>query len=206
MRSILTITGVADSQDLTTIDTVKVELGITNASQDTKIETLIHQASGIAADYCRRVFGSEDVTQTFWPQGGSEWLEYLVLDRDPVTEIATVTVDDVEDTYYRLDADAGLLYKLDSSGYPCRWIVCKSAVVAYTAGYELLGTLPYAIERATILLVKEMWAAIGRDPRVKAEDVPNLGRLEYWIGQMGHEGDLSPDVVTLLAPYRRPSI
>lgn len=205
MRSLLTVTTAADSQDLTSVDAVKLELGITDSSSDAHLLTLIHQASGIVADYCGRVFGSEEVSQTFWHEAGDSSFEYLVLDRFPVSSIDTVTVDDVEidSAEYRLVANSGLLYALDSSGYPTHWFFCKSAIVNYTGGYALLGALPWAIERATILLVKGMYSSVARDPRAKSEEIPGVMSVSYWVGSVGDPNQLPPDVTSLLAPHRR---
>jgi hypothetical protein len=210
MRSILTVTEVADSQDLTTVDTVKQELGLAagDSSQDALIGTLIHQCSDIVAAHLGRVLGEEAVTETFWPEAGAEWLEYLFLDRYPVSEIATVTVDDVELTSsdYRLDSATGILYRLDESGYPSAWDICKAAVISYTGGYELLDSVPWALERGTVLLVKESFAQVGRDPRVRSEEIPGLGSVDYWVGSVGKSGQLSPDVITMISPFRRPRL
>jgi hypothetical protein len=206
MNSTLTVDTAASTHDLTVLSTVKGELGIDaqESQHDAALASLIRQASGIVATYCNRVFASEIVTETFWP-AQCQPQDCLILSRSPVSAIASVTLDDevIAASEYRIDAASGLLYRLDASGYPSRWYVGKSAIVAYTAGYQLLDGLPYGIERGTVLLIKEYWSGRGRDPRVKSEDVPGVMSVDYWVGQIGTPGELPPDVRALLDPHRR---
>lgn len=210
MKSKLTVTTPAVSVELTTLESLKAMLGIesTTTAQETLLRQQIRRASGVAVDYCRRTFAEESVTETFWPSGGSEVHETIVLDRYPVSEIDTVTLDDeeIDADLLRLDEEKGLLYRLDSSGYPYPWIVCKSLVIAYTGGYALLDGLPDGIEQGVLTLIREYWSAIGRDPRIKSEEIPGVITFDYWVGNLGTAGELPPDVVAHWAPHRRPMV
>jgi hypothetical protein len=144
MNSILTVTTPASSYDLTALATVKTELGIADNTENDKLRTWITQASIIAASYCRRVFARETLTETFRPaRNCSSHGEFLILQRRPIASITSVTVDDVavDAAEYETDANPGLLYRLDSSGYRSCWYSAKSIIVVYLAGYILLDTL-----------------------------------------------------------------
>jgi hypothetical protein len=51
--------------------------------------------------------------------------------------------------------------------------------------------------------MSDYWAAKGRDPSVKSEEIPGVIRTDYWVGAVGEAGELPPRVVMKLAPYRR---
>lgn len=209
MRSIATITTPPERTALTTVGRVKSELDIEGEASDELLAVKIAEASSDIEAHIARILCSAGLTETFW--GGSGCAEYLILARAPVTAVASVTVDDVavDSSEVRLDADAGLLYRLDSSGYPCAWTWCKSVVIVFTAGFELPGadnpTLPASLESAAVDLVSSFWQSRGRDPLVKSEDIPGLGSVEYWVGSVGEAGELPPGVAAKISPYRRTS-
>lgn len=207
MRSKLVVNEAAESMNLTVLETVKAELNITTDDHDEVLEGLICQASGIVADYCDRVFAQETVTESFWPERRS-WYEYwdsLVLSRTPISEIISVTHDNfvltTED--YEVDTKAGILYRMTTPFTVFDWHVHSAVEVQYTGGYLLLDDLPYGIEKATILLVKDYHFQRNRDPRIKTESTPSIYSVDYWVGSTGPAGELPPDVVALLTPYRR---
>lgn len=194
----------AACMDLTVLETAKAELGIPPAdiSQDDRIAVLIKQASGIVAAYCDTVFAEETIEETFWADHPWEWARAFPLTRAPVTNIASVVVDSqaLDPSAYRLGRD-NYLYRIDVTG-SCNWSWMQSAVITYTAGYVLLDDLPYGIERAALSLIKEYHLATGRDPRVRTEDVPDVRSVSYSVGSTGETGELPPDVIALLAPYK----
>ena len=155
MRSILSITTAATVTALTTLDRVKAELSLTGDDnvRDTLLRAKIREAT---SDINARAWADpyETLTQTFW---NVDCAEYLILRRRPNVSITSVTVDDVATTDYRLDAETGQLYCLDSSGYPTFWTACKSIVVVYAAGYVMPGqtgaNLEPALEAASIFRV-----------------------------------------------------
>lgn len=203
MRSILSITTAATVRNLTTRDRVKLELGITDSASDVLLDAKIKEAS---SDINARAWADplETLTQTFW---NISCEEYLILQRRPNVSISTVTVDDVASTYFRIDAETGLLYGLDANGYPMPWVSCKSTVVVYDAGYIMPGqsgaNLEAALEAAAIELVQSYWMSRGRDATIKSEDVPGLGSVQYWVGAIGESGELPPSVEAKIAPFRR---
>lgn len=205
MRSIVTVTTAPERTALTTVERVKQELSITTDTSDDLLGIKINEASSDIEAHISRTLAYAGLTQTFWGEG---CVEYLILDRAPVDEIATVTVDGdvVDSAEYRLDAETGILYRLDASGYPCAWFWCKSVVIVFTGGYELPGadspTLPPAIEAAAVELVTSYWTSKGRDPTIRSEDIPGLGAVTYWVGAVGPQGELPPSVVAKISPFR----
>lgn len=210
MESVATVTTAPEATRLTTLERVKSELSITDAATDDLLAAKIDEASSDIEAHLGRTLNRATITQTFW--GEPYGADYLILDRAPVASITSVTVDDVtvESDEYRLNAGTGQLYKLDSSGYPEAWIWCKSIVVVFAAGYLLPEQadrdLPFSIEAAAISLVNSYWQQRGRDPLVRAEDIPGLGSVQYWVGSVGDRGELPPDVITKISPFRRPQV
>ena len=200
--SSLTVITPAESHDLTALETVKTELGLADSiSEDEKILNWIHQASGAIEDYCGRVFAQETVSESWrLPYAPGE---IVALKRIPVTEIISVTEVDTlltADTQYEFDSRTGFMWRLSNDARTC-WTTGR-LVVVYTAGYELLDQLPYAIERACISLVKFYRAKSHQDPLLRSEEIPGVMRYDYQINTIGSDGGLPPDVLSLLEPYR----
>jgi hypothetical protein len=211
VRSVLTVTVANSDTMLTTLNRVKLELDITGA--DTQRDMLLNLKILEASDDIEAALGftvrRETVQETFWHEASDYAPEYLVLDRTPVSMITSVTVDDIpaDVSRYRLDAATGQLYALDPAGHPGRWLFWKSIVVAYAGGYilpaESHSNLPNGIQGACVELMSDYWAAKGRDPSVRSEEVPGVGTIQYWVGTVGDPGQLPPRVVMKLAPFRR---
>lgn len=213
MRSIVTVTTAATiPMRLTTLDRVKRELDITTSAKDqTLLDKLDEASSDIEAALAYRV-PRESVTETFWHESQDASEDFLVLKRFPVASIGNVTVDGevLDASEYRLDAELGLLFRLNPTGYPWVWHFCKSIEIAYVAGYILPGqsgrNLPQGIEGAAIELMSDYWLAKGRDPSVKSEEEPGVFRVDYWVGAVGETGELPPRVQMKLMPFRRANV
>jgi len=202
-----TISEAADSIDLTTLATVKSELGITNGASDTELARLITQASQTIATYCNRVFAKEIVVDHFRLQNECRSTDKLMLSRFPVGAISSVVEDGDALTAddYEVDQKTGFLWRLSSDEHTA-WAQAK-VLVTYAGGYELLDELPTDIERAAIVLVKQAWFGKSRDPMVKGEEVPGVLRTDYWVGATpGDNGALPAEVEGLIGPYRIISI
>lgn len=224
MQSLLTIVAPEASPRLTTLVRVKGELGIKDGGSDEVLKSKIDEASSDIRAALGYAIISEGVEETFWHEHrqqhgyGFGWrrdghfAESLFLRRTPVSIIASVTLDGdvIDPSEYRIDAETGILYRLDSSGYPCEWVFSKALVVAYTGGYVLPGrsgsNLPPAIEGGTVDLVSSFWFNRGRDPMVKAEDIPGVRRVDYWIGAVGDPNLLPPPVLMRISAFRRPGL
>jgi hypothetical protein len=199
----VTVITPADSHDLTSIEAVKLELGITDTTEDEKLRAWIHQASGAIEDYCSRVFALEEVIETFrTPEFGVE--QWLSLSRSPVSEIVSVTENDVLLTasdHYEVDGDA-FLWRV-SSNYLTPWASLGRVSVQYIGGYSLLDDLPYGVERACLQLIKTYRSRAGRDPMLRSEEIPGVQRFDYQVQPTGDDGGIPPDVTSLLRPYVR---
>lgn len=213
MRSILTVTApAAEPYMLTSVARVKLEHDITVETYDNLIEAKIKEAGSDIQAYLRFVVARESVRETFRPDGEGGYAAFLLLNRTPVASIASVTVDDVvlETSEYEVDAKAGILHRLDLSGYPCPWEACKSIIIEYTGGYALpddtASDLEPAIEAGCLELVSQFWLSRGRDPLIRSEEVPGVMSVQYWVGAVGEAGQLPPSVISKIAPFRRPSV
>lgn len=209
MRTRLVVDEAAESKNLTVIETVKQELGITDNASDERLEGLICTASDIIAAHCDRVFARETVTEFFYPdrRGYCERWDELVLARTPIESITSISNDDsaLAATDYTYDANSGLLFRLVNNGLlPLNWWTSHAGVqVQYVGGYALLNGLPRGVERAAVLLCKEYYYQTARDPRIRSESTPNIYTVDYQVGVIGNMNSLPPDVVALLAPYKR---
>jgi hypothetical protein len=222
MRSSLTIIDAATERSLTTLEAVKLELGIgdSDTTEDALLTAQIAQKSAAAANWCRRPFALETVQETFWPGWDDRALRDgapLCLGRYPVAAIASVTQDgDALESgdLYRLDGegdDRRLLYRLTDDGDPACWTFCRSAVVEYLAGYDLPDDVPADIEAAIIAWVKDGYFAAGsnvRDPRLRSEQNYNVATFSYFDRAGGSTSSGSavrppPDVELVLDAYRR---
>jgi hypothetical protein len=190
----------AETLDLTVLETAKEELGIPpeDTSQDEKLTRWIHEVSGQINARMNRVLGRERVRETF-DCGSMGHIGALPLSRYPVAQIDSLDGDaqTLTATDYRLDTYKGLLHR----NYG-RWVGTVS--VMYSAGYILLGELPYDLERACLMLLTYRQSSGNRDPMLRSEAVPGVYEAAYWIGSLpgGASSVWPPEVEALLAPYR----
>jgi hypothetical protein len=194
MRSIVTVTTAATDINLTTLDNLKLELGITDTDSDDQLELWIAQASAVAARYCNRVLAVETVTETFRNAGSYpyEWFyrcgegrsfDGITLTRYPIVSIASVTVDGTVLDTSEYEHDETEVYRLSTAGYPTRWWFGKSIVVSYVAGYTIPVTAAYAdLERAVIAMIRDFRAVTLReDPNLKRRRTDGVSELEWWV-------------------------
>ncbi len=221
MQSLLTVTSLAGSYDLTVLATAKAELGIavSDTSQDARVALLIHQVSNAISTLCDRVFAEETVSEVFRLNSGSvgrfrswargeESIEALVLRRRPISWIVSVVEDGVtvDVGEYECDLGAGLLYRLTPNDFRMTWIANK-VTINYVSGFTLLDDLPYDIEKACLIWIKSLWIQMRRsDLNIKVEDAPDLMRREYFDPLRGSIGLMKgypppPEVMILLSPY-----
>jgi hypothetical protein len=199
-----TISVAPTTLDLTVLETVKQELGITNSNSDAQLARLISEQSEVAASWCRRPLAQATITDSFRV---TNWMcEPLMPSRHPIVSISEIVEDGTTliETDYEFDEQGGMIWKLDSSEDRAVW--SGKVTVTYVGGYELLTTLPRDIERAVLILIKQSWFALSRDPRSKSEMVEGIGRTEYWIGDIPGGGGLPTEASVLLEPYRRYSV
>jgi hypothetical protein len=174
-----TVSVEAQSKNMTSIERVKRELGVTVDTHNTFIYEAITQASAEIVSYCRREFAKETVVESFRV---GEPVGILQLSRRPIVSVSsivesgvTLTTDD-----YEIDALTGWIYRLDGNDERRGW-ECGKIVVTAVVGWEMLTDLPSDLERICIDLVKSKWFARKRDPLVKREEVPGVLLTEYWV-------------------------
>lgn len=213
MRSITAITSPPPLVDLTDLAAARTELGITDASQDARLQQLIGRATAAAKTFMARDLAYAGLSQTFRPERGDsrdQAPESLLLSRWPVEVVTAVSVDgvDLDSGDYELDAVAGLLWRLDGNGNVCRWLFSASCVVAFTGGYRMPGdgqrNLPADIEAGALALVRGQHFATSRDPALKEVDIPGIMKETYWVGGEGTKSGLPAAVEAFWSPYRRP--
>lgn len=197
-----TVVTVAGSRDLTTLETVKQELSITDSSKDAFIDRLIAEMSAFATTYCQRQFAQETLVDSFRPK--STVCSPLILSRAPVTSITSIVENGTAlgAGDYEYDPETGFVWRLNGSDQRIAW-QCGKIEVTFVGGYELLGDLPFEVERGVIEMVKEAFFAKTRDPMVKAEDVEGIGRQEFWVGNVPGGGAISQTAARYLDPHRR---
>jgi hypothetical protein len=193
------------AQRLTTAETA-IQAGMVDATlAAAEIERLIGAASGTIARHCNRVFGRRRLRERFWGTSGA-----LIASQSPVMEIHAITVDgaELDPAGYEVDAEAGLLYRLDAAGERCPWYG-RRLVVEYSAGWILPGEddrdLPGEVEQACLLVVSDLVAGAGRDPRLRSESVEGVGAVSWLDPRQGTE-QLPSLAVGYLAGFRRPAI
>jgi len=173
----------ATDRRLTTLSTVKEELGIADSSKDTLLQNLIDQASAYVEHYCNRIFALQKYKETVAAHGGL----YLALSMRPVIDVESVKENGQLITDYVLETpDSGLLYRKAGWGWKpmLNWVITwqplpnadmQTYEVVYTAGYILPSetgrTLPYDIERACIEIIKSWYMDIESGRRIQSESI-----------------------------------
>jgi hypothetical protein len=207
------ITTPASKTDLITALDVVATLDIADADAATKLflRERIKECSSAARRHCNAyVFGVTVFRLTLYSDDPRDKAIPL---RMPASAISSITEagTDLASADYALDTDAGVVYRLDSNGDRTCWS-CGKIVINYKAGFKLPGetdadapALPDEIASKILTWVKSLYLARGRDPLLKAEDVPGLGSAEYWV-QSGEMGAIPPEVLDTLDGYRMPVI
>lgn len=219
--SLLTIVTPATSQDLVTLADTKDELDITTNTANQFLTRAIRQASSAIATHCGRVFIAEQVTETFRAAGsplgffgasaqqialGSDGANFpraeaIALKRYPVSAVASVVEDDitlVEGTDFEVDGDKGWIYRLNTD-LRISWGFVK-LVVTYTGGYAA-DAVPDDLQNATLRLITARYTARGRDPMLRGYEVPGVLSEQFWVGGIGEDTALPPEVAGLVSGY-----
>lgn len=204
MDSIVTVTTASETFDLTTLERVKRELGITTGTDDAALIDHIHAESVRVADWCNRVFAEQTYSEAFRLPCSADC---LILSHRPVSSITSVVEDGVtlEADEYEVNPETGLLYRLDGDDELDVWPAVKITAV-YVAGYALLTDLPRPIEEATIKLVTARHYAKSRDPFIRQIAVQGVDTVSYGFGGTDSPDGLPPEVAAMLSPYRDPVV
>jgi len=206
-RSIFTVTTPGDHA-LLDLPVAKDELAITDGTMDAKLTRWILQAGGVieGPNGIARVLRADLVSESF--RAGDCYYETmragLPLRRYPIITISSVIEDGttlVVGTDYEVDAEAGLLYRLNGSS---RIAWCAQVIqVSYQGGYAALTDVPADIQAAVLLLLQHRLAGQARgDPTLKALTIPGVVEKQWWFASSGEAFALPPEVAGLIAGYR----
>lgn len=192
----------AESRDLTTLEVVKAECGITDTASDTRIERLITQASVAIGSWCCRAFAGEEVRETLQDQPSR--CPHRVLSRHPIISITSITIDGttIDPSGYQVNTALGLIYRRINSK-AALWERGET-VVTYTAGYVLPPDderdLPEDVEAACIMMVRTALATSSPDDtRIRSKTVEGVGGRTYFETSADA---VPPAAQALLEPYR----
>lgn len=207
----------AVTTDLTVMQRVWDELGLSAGTDQDLLLDMIARASSVIARETRRTFGIETVTETLDGSGS----RILGLSRMPIVEVIGVTEDGTAITDYSVeDADAGALYRANgwgrsgglrmwgteaySSGYILPGYQDQRYSATYRAGYALPAesgaNLPGAVEQACIETVKAWYFARDTDPAVSSVKVGQLS-VSYFDKSPTSPSSLPASALGLLRNY-----
>lgn len=206
----ITIVTAAESMDLTVKATVKDRLGITVATFDSTIDSIIIGASEAIRRYTGARFAGQEITEL--TEGRSS--ELLRLNDYPVLSVSEIKLDDVvvdEADYTGQRFDQGFVFQKD------KWDDTRGEylyAIRYIYGYNLpsftsnplsVPDLPPSIEEAAILTVKNFFLSRDRDSTIKKESVPDVYSVTF--GGSGNVANvdtlITADIQNLLEPFRR---
>ena len=206
---------------LTTVETLKNELSITDSSEDLRLERLINTASQQIENYLGRQLYYDAAIEEKRP-GYTSML--LRVDVTPIVSITEITYNDSvldSDNYEIHDADAGLIYNTATwiTTAPYTQEITQERVwgeerklyqVTYAGGWvtpEQGGTvtLPSDIEDACVRLSASRYNQIGRDSSITQE---KLGDWSATYGgqsssELSTSGGIPPAIRSVLDTYRR---
>ena len=195
----LTVTVVPTSLDLTDLTTAQRELKLSQADLE-GAAALITEASAIVASWCGRQHdtGHEFAAQTVEQIEEDACGDSILLDRDINPAITSVVEDGVTltpDTDFRRD---GSRLQRRSGGRRTAWCAAE-VVITYTTGYTLLAGLPREIERATKIVLQQLFASRTRESQVRSESVDGVVAVTYF----GERESVPQEAQDLLKPFRR---
>lgn len=185
MRSTLMIITPAANQNLITLEALKLELGITDSASDERLTQIVSRASGAVSSISGRSWISETVEEKFYFDF-CESVRALILRRRPVVSIVSLVENGstlAEDVDFSVDAERGMLYRINYGGFLPGVPGTVGITVNYVAGYVLGGSppgnLPAIVEQATMILAKSYWFGITRDPAIRSETTFELDSITY---------------------------
>jgi hypothetical protein len=223
MQQILNVITPATSQDLVSLAEMKASLLIppTNTTYDVLLQDLITNTSETIAKMCNRVFGYEEVDETFYQledefsaetmmPSGPTITRRLYLSRWPVVlaDITSITQDgnDIsgdQGTVWILEEETGTLYMLPNYA-PWYGVID----VKYSGGYQLPDDAPGPLKFAMKALTREAYAGWTRSPSLYGvrQIAHKESRVGYYdpslLGVMGMPGTWK-NVQSILNKYVR---
>jgi hypothetical protein len=192
---------------LVSLDDAKVALGIDAAdtSQDAALTQQIEATSMAVCNWCDRIFAVQVYRDQLRDAYGA-YGEPLVTRQYPivVADGTSLTVSEggvaLNPTLVEVFPEAGEVYRLDAAAVPSAWGAAL-VVVDYTAGFD---PIPADVQGACLEWLTARWHAVGRDPALRSETVPDL-ITQVYAGDAGagtSAGALPPGARYLLEPYK----
>jgi hypothetical protein len=200
MHSILDIITSSDpaTVDLISLDDLKLALGITDDSEDERLQAAITFQSRIITEYCDRRFAFAEALETFTFDPGEVLpiRQALTLSLYPVSEIIEVSNLGATAADYEFDPASGRLWM--NGCWP------DTIAVAYSGGYVLPDEAPARLQRAVIEAINEGRTSCTRDPSIREVQHGDT-RISYFTSSLStaSSGYLSATVTDLIQPYRR---
>ena len=210
---------------LTTLATVKEELGITGTASDNALIRLINAATDQIEQFCNRTFHRE-TTIAEKTSGYAD--HFLALLKPRINSIASITFDGsaISSADYEIhDAEAGIVR---SKTGPWTWTASvvqeieqtpftgseqKLFTVTYDGGWYTrkqnddvpanTRTLPWDLEHAANLLVNHYFRGMGRDPSIKSESLMSWSASYGGSAGSSFAQGLPDDVASILLRYQR---
>lgn len=200
MQQILNVLTPSDSEDLVSLEEMKMKLMIddSDTSKDALLQELITNMSGTIAQMCNRAFGYAEVEETFYQlEDDPLWTQRLYFSRWPVqlADIASLTQDGVDISGWLstipgniingktgpqcvLEQDTGTLYRPSFLG---TW---QGVIdVVYSGGYQLPDGAPASLKFAVEAVIRESYMSWIRDPSMFG--VRQISHKESRIGYYG---------------------
>lgn len=190
---------------LTSLATLKDELGITDSSKDVSLRRTIAQSSAKIETYVDRTLGRTIWTDTVTLPVGGDLFDRLFLDVYPLVSIQSVDWSNsaggsgtLETSQYWVVSLSGTLYFSTSGVADFAAAISGSEfltiAVNYTGGYILPDdtdrNLPPDIESAVIDVCKFLYFGQARNPLIRSETVPDVLQTSYFGGDQA-EGQLN---------------
>ena len=92
----LTVIDPPVSLDLTTLDVLREELGLSDHKSDSRLARWIHDASAQVVDYLGRDLAQQTVSEVFYmPRHGERVSHKLVLKNWPVVSVTSIAIDGI---------------------------------------------------------------------------------------------------------------
>jgi len=200
----------ASSMALVTLDQAKAALGIdpSNTSQDALLTAQIGAVSLAVNNYCGRIFAVQSYQDTL--RYVAQWLyageplrtrQYpIVVEPDGTPLVAVIENGATVDVaFWDVYPEEGTLYRIDGATVTA-W-TGTTILVDYTAGFD---PIPADVQGAALEWLGVRWYAVGRDPALRSETVPDL-LTQVYAGDAGagtYGGAVPAGTRDLLAPYR----
>lgn len=189
-NSTLTVVTPAASHDLIDLATFKDDHGVSGGSLDGILARMISRASSAISKGAGRVFAAETVRETFVyeeearPGPVNVGLSELALARYPLVSITSVSERDTAGadlvtltaSDYKVNYDAGFLYRARSDGSLTRW-TAQEIVVEYVGGFS---SIPDDLAGAASILAWDRYVSRNQDRTVKSRFVDGVDRVEFY--------------------------